>query len=228
LPPGVLSGFPTAARTLRKHRADLPSVDTITISGIFALSTVRTSIAEAEKSFSCFGDLYRAEGRSMPSIQDLVRCFRGLQNTKAAMFAGMRDYAPVIRQVMAMGYQDRELRSVLALDSDLPVGLGLAKLSFTLALLGQDTICLDGRLLGALFKSTDRKDFERATGKRKGRVPEKALLTYEAAEDAFLEGNRFYDPRDPLGRARAQWQSWESVGKRGAEHGVWLDLLPVS
>jgi len=227
LPEGELSGFPTAARTMRKHREQVPSLDTIRVSALFAVSTIRTSIEQAELAFECFGGFYRKHGRQMPTVQEIKTCFRGLQNSKARMFSEVADYASVIRQVLETGYQDREARSVLALDTNLPVGLGLTKLSFTLALLGHDCICLDGRLLGVLFpRKIDRVKFEDVIGKERGRVSERALLAYEKAEDTFLAGNPHYDPNDPLGRARAQWTSWEAVGGKGAEHRVWLDLLP--
>lgn len=225
LPDGVLSGFPVAARTIRKLRGEVPSVDTITVSALFAVSTVRTSIEQAEMSYDCFGKLYNARSRTMPPVADLRQCFRGLQNTKSRMFSGVAGYASEIRQAIVAGYQDRELRSVLALDTDLPDGLGLAKLSFTLALLGHDTICLDGRLLGTMFSRAQRTAFEGAIGKERGRISTRALQTYEAAEDAFLSGNPHFDPNDPIGRARAQWTSWEAVGGKGASHSVWLKML---
>jgi hypothetical protein len=88
----------------------------------------------------------------------------------------------------------------------------LSKLSFTLALLGQDT-CLPRCALGVMFPRTvDRAHFERLTKKRSGRISEKALAAYEAAEDAFLSGLR---------------GGGESVGGKGAEHRVWLNLLPA-
>ena len=227
LPPGVLSGFPVASRTIRKLREEIPSLDTILVSAIFAVSTVRTRIEEAEVAYRCFGELYKARSRTMPPVSELRACFRGLQNSKSAMFSDVAAYTPTIRQGMELGYRDRELRSLLALDTSLPKGLGLAKLSFTLALLGHDCICLDARLLNVIFpKKKDRDWFLGQIGKEGGRVSERALLTYESAEDTFLSGNPHYDRSDPLGRARAQWQSWESVGRKGATHQVWMDLLP--
>lgn len=155
LPEGEVSGFPVASRTLRKHRGEVPSVDAIRVSALFAVSTVRTSIEEAERSYDCFGELYRGRHRTMPPVQEIAGCFRGLQNSKSRMFSDVAEYASTIQQGIKMGYKDRELRSLLALDSELPNGLGLAKLSFTLALLGHDCICLDGRLLGTMFTKSD-------------------------------------------------------------------------
>lgn len=227
LPEGALSGFPVAEPHLRRHRMRPPTIDAIRVSGLFAVSTVRTRIELAETQFDCFGQLYRAQGRQMPDLRKLRDCFVGLQNSKTAVFAAVAAYAPTIHAAIRDGLRDRALRRHLALSAPPPDGLGLAKLSFTLALLGQDTICLDARLLGRMFpRATDRVHFEKQISKREGRITEKALATYEAAEDAFLEGNRFYDPKDPIGRARAQWMSWEGVGQKGATHRVWLNLLP--
>jgi hypothetical protein len=228
LPPDMLSGFPIAEPYLRRHRMKPPTIDAIRVSGLFAVSTVRTRIEQAETQFDCFGQLYRAQGRQMPDLVKLRDCFVGLQNSKTAVFAAVAAYAATIHEALKSGLRDRALRRHLALEAPPPDGLGLAKLSFTLALLGQDTICLDARLLGRMFpRASDRMHFEKQISKREGRITEKALATYEAAEDAFLEGNRFYNPKDPIGRARAQWMSWEGVGQKGATHRVWLNLLPT-
>lgn len=229
LPKGAVSGFPVAERTIRRHRMYVPNTDTIRVSALFAVSTVRTRIEQAEETFQCFGELYRQSGRQMPDLVRLRDCFVGLQNTKTAVFAAVAKYADTMRQAMASGYRDRELRRVLATESEVPEGLGLAKLSFTLALLGQDTVCLDARLLNVMFpRVMDRQRFEKAIAKYKGRITPKALTAYEEAEDAFLAENPHYDATDPIGRARAQWMSWEGVGGKGAEHRVWLNLLPIT
>ena len=219
-----LSGFPSA--TLLRHRAQVPSVDTIRLSGLFAVSTVRTSIEQAEKSFNCFVELYQARGRELPDIADIRNCFRGLQNTKSRMFYEVAEYAPVIQDAIVAGLRDRELRRFLVRETDLPVGLGVTKMSFTLALLGHDCVCLDARLLGRMFGSHgEALGIEKGWEKRGSHVSELALRRYEKAEDAFLAKNPFYDPADPIGRARAQWMSWESVGKQAATHSVWLNVV---
>jgi hypothetical protein len=229
LPPDAVSGFPVAESVIRRHRMRTPSEDSIRVSSLFAVSTVRVSIEQAEKQFDCFGELYRARGRQMPDAGKLRDCFVGLQNTKTRVFTEVAAYASTIHKAIADGYRDRELRSYLAMETQLPEGLALAKLSFTLALLGQDTICLDARLLGVLFpRPVDRAHFEKRISKQRGRIAAKAIDLYEAAEDAFLDGNPYYRAGDPIGRARAQWMSWEGVGGKGAEHRVWLNLLPAS
>lgn len=226
LPKGVLSGYPTAAKVIRQFRENPPSVDSVRVSALFAVSTVRTSIEEAEESFLCFADLYAQHERQMPSTREIRACFRGLYDQKSEMFARVGEYAPVIQRAIQSGMKDLELRRFLALETDLPAGLGLAKLSFTLALLGHDLICLDGRLLGTMFPDPDRREqIERSYGKKQGALSELALQRYEGLESAFLRGNKHYNARDPLGRARAQWLAWEAVGGAGASHSVWLDVV---
>src|ERR1700675_832469 len=99
-------------------------------------------------------------------------------------------------------------------------------MSFTLALLRHDCICLDTRLMTKMV-GVDADTTERGWGKDGDHVSELSLKRYEAVEDAFLEGNRYYTPGDPLGRARAQGASWESVGAQGATHRAWLNVVSV-
>ena len=63
------------------------------------------------------------------------------------MFSEVAAYAPVIQQAIKSGLRHRDLRRHLVRETDLPTGLGVTKVSFTLALLGHDCVCLDGRLL---------------------------------------------------------------------------------
>jgi len=219
-----MTGFPE--NTLLRHRAQVPSVDTVRLSGLFAVSTVRTSIEQAEKSFNCFVELYEGRGRELPDIASIRGCFRGLQNTKSRMFHEVASYAPVIREGIARGLKDRELRKWLVRETDLPAGLGVTKMSFTLALLGHDCVCLDARLLVRMFGSREKAtEVESGWGKSGSRVSELSLRRYEKVEEAFLKGNPFYQPTDPIGRARAQWMSWESVGGQAATHSVWLKVV---
>ena len=170
--------------------------------------------------------LYEARGRELPDIADIRNCFRGLQNTKSRMFHEVAEYAPVIQDAIVAGLRDRELRRFLVRETSLPAGLGVAKTSFTLALLGHDCVCLDARILGRIFGSVKKGvEVEGGWGKTGKRVSELSLRRYEQVEDAFLAQNPFYDPGDPIGRARAQWMSWESVGKQAATHSVWLNVV---
>lgn len=230
LPAGMVSGYPIARPTLQAFRQTVPSEDVVRLSALFAVSTIRVRIEAAEESFECFAERYEsARGRaSFPSIEQIRACFGTLKNTKARQFSEVSAYAPVIHSALRQGMRDRQLRHHLAVQTDLPVGLGLAKLSFTLLLLGQDIMCLDTRILSRMFGSVQKaEDVEKGWEKRGKRVSELGLARYEAVEESFLSGNRFYDPRDPIGRARAQWMSWEPLGHPPvpATHSVWLKVV---
>lgn len=225
LPAGTVSGYPVAAKLIRKLRATVPSLEAIRKSALFALSTVRVGIEEAEESFGCFAELYDQYG-DMPDASVIVRCFNGLRNQKSRQFVEAAEYAEVIRAAIKSGLRDRELRRHLCLETKLPSGLGMAKVSFTLALLGHDTVCIDARLLNTMFPDPDkRQQFEKLLVKRKGMYSELTLARYEALERVFLEDNPHYDPSDPLGAARAQWLSWEAVGGAGATHSTWMKTI---
>lgn len=233
LPEGVLSGFPIARPQIERHRREVPSESVITLSMAFALATVQTDIGRAEKAFACYGERYLSAGTT-PTGPQILDCFvqagTGLEPTKTGILLGLKGYGAVVESAMLIGLRDRALRRHLASEATMPRGLSLAKLSFTLALLGHDCICLDARLLGRIFTKTERGAFERATRKSEsgayaGRLRPAAVDVYEEAEDAFLAGNPYYKPDDPLGRARAQWMSWESVGGEGATHATWLDVI---
>jgi hypothetical protein len=66
---------------------------------------------------------------------------------------------------------------------------------------------------------------ESGWGKSGSRVSDLSLRRYEKVEESFLSGNPFYRAGDPVGRARAQWMSWESVGGKAATHSVWLKVV---
>jgi len=227
-----VTGYP--ADTLLRHRTAVPSLDTVRLSAIFAVSTIRTSIEQAEQSFNCFVELYEERRREsgarwsgeLPDIADIRDCFRGLQNSKSRMFYEVAEYAPVIQDAITRGLHDGELRRYLVRETDLPAGLGVTKMSFTLALLGHDCACLDARLLVRMFGTRAKAtEIESGWGKTGAHVSELGLRRYEKVEEAFLAGNPFYDSSDPLGRARAQWMSWESVGGEAAKHAVWLNVV---
>ncbi len=232
-PPGIASGFPMAEAFLQQHRRYPPSPEVVLLCVAFSVSTVQTSIAAAERGFSCFSRLY-PPGGPVPDADQIRQCFlsagTGFQNNRTHQILSVGDWGVEVIAALRGGLQDRELRRFLATQTDLPKGLSLAKLSFTLALLGQDVICLDARIKGRLFSTeAEEKEFDRATDKSGRRLRNEAIDAYEATEDSFLAGNRYYRPEDPIGRARAQWMSWESVGhktKAGvvvtpATHEVW-------
>ena len=229
LPEGMVTGYAAARPVLERFRSEPPDVLAIRYSALFAVSTIRVTIEQAEKSFECFVRVADAEKkRAFPTIKSIRDCFAALRNVKARQFLGVAEYAPTIRTAMERGLRDRELRRYLAQETDLPLGLGLTKLSFTLLLLGQDCMCMDSRILQRMFGSPEAADKVMASwGKTpKGRISDLGIARYEAVEESFLTGNRFYDPHDPIGRGAAQWISWEPLAQppKPAPHTVWLKV----
>jgi hypothetical protein len=230
LPAGMVSGYVGARPVIEKLRAEIPHELAIRYSALFAVSTIRMTIERAEQSFDCFVKLADAEKkRAFPTIASIRNCFDGLRNVKARQFKGIAEYAPIMRAEMEKtGLKDRALRKHLAQNTDLPIGLGLAKLSFTLLLLGHDCMCMDTRILVRMFGTWEEAErVQSGWGKTpKGRISDLSLARYEAVEDSFLTGNRFYDPKDPIGRAAAQWLAWEPLAEPPvpAPHTVWLKV----
>jgi hypothetical protein len=217
-----LTGFTEVRPQLMKHREQTPSVETIILSTVFAGLTVHTQIATAEKSFKCVTN--RLRGGRMPTLADIDDCLvpLGLIKSRRAMYESAGTWAPLVQEAMKSGLRDRALRRHLYLTTETPHDIALAKLSFVLALLGQDVCCLDARILNRMY---EREEANRLAHEF-GRPPsERMLARYEATEDAFLDHNAFFRPSDPLGRARAQWNSWEAVGGKPANHAVWLGVV---
>jgi hypothetical protein len=219
----IVTGFPEVRSTLLRHRNQLPTLETIRLSTIFAGTTIRTSIKTAEKAFECIVDMFKAHGRQFATIDEIRGCMKplGLFEARSNMYRTAEAWAPTVLAEMKSGLQDRELRRKLFLESELPEGIGAAKLSFILALLGQNTCCLDGRLLSRMFGSDEAMKVAGTFSKK----TELSLKRYEEIEDAFLKGNPFYRPSDPIGRARSQWLSWESVGGAPTSHSAWLRVV---
>ena len=184
-------------------------------------------IDQAERGFACVARMYEKLGRGrMPTIDEIRDCIvpLGFIKQRTAMYETASAWAPVVREAMKSGMRDRELRRHLYLQTELPEGIGIAKLSFILALSGQDTICLDSRLLNRMFGDAQGKKMSSSFNAQHS---EATLRRYEEVEDAFLDGNPFYDAKDPIGRARCQWQSWEQSGSppKPASHSVWLNVV---
>jgi hypothetical protein len=223
----VVTGYTEVRAQLEKHRKQIPSAETITLSVVFSGLSIMTGIEQAEEAFACVTKLYEQLGRArLPTLAEIQHCIvpLGLIKQRSAMYETAAAWAPIVRDAMKRGLRDRELRRFLYLESELPVGIGLAKLSFVLSLCGQDCVCLDARLLGRMYGADGRRvSSSLNTQPARGSTLDK----YEAIEDAFLDGNPFYDPKDPIGRARAQWQSWEQAGKppKPAAHSVWLSVV---
>jgi len=224
-----VTGYTEVRPQLMKHRDRVPSVETIRLCSIFAISTIRVQIDVAERRFDCLKELWgdRPGAEFEPwDLEAVKSCFQGMQNGMGDTVLNVSAWAPTVHNAIGKKkLKDRALRRYLAVDSKLPHGLGMAKLSFTLALLGHDTVCLDSRLLDRMFGADGVKIAGRWDKRPDGTLSEEHLKAYEAAEDAFLKGNAFYDPQDVVGRARCQWKSWEVVGGKPAAHHSWLDVV---
>lgn len=224
-----VTGYTEVRPQLMKHRDRVPTVETIRLCSIFAISTIRVQIDVAERRFDCLKELWGDHPGSEFEPWDLEAvksCFQGMQNGMGDTVLNVSAWAPTVHNAIGKKkLKDRALRRYLAVENKLPHGLGLAKVSFTLALLGMDTICLDSRLLDRMFGADGVKVANRWAKRPDGTISEEHLKAYEAVEDAFLKGNKFYDPTDVVGRARAQWLGWESCGGRPATHSVWLEVV---
>jgi hypothetical protein len=224
-----VTGYTEVRPQLMKHRDRVPSVETIRLCSIFAISTIRVQIDVAERRFDCLKELWgdRPGSEFEPwDLEAVKSCFQGMQNGMGDTVLNVSAWAPTVHNAIGKKkLKDRELRRYLAVENKLPHGLGLAKVSFTLALLGMDTICLDSRLLDRMFGADGIKVANRWAKRPDGTISEDHLKEYEAVEDAFVKRNTFYDPKDVVGRARCQWQSWEVVGGKPAAHHSWLHVV---
>ncbi len=217
-----VSGFDAVRSQLIAHREHTPSIETIRLTTIFAGLTVGVGIAQAEQGFQCLVDLF-AHGE--PPIGKVRGCIwsLGYHQIRERLYSEVPRWAPLVRDALARGLRDRELREHLFLHTETPAGISLAKLSFVLALLGQNLVCLDVRILDRMFGPHMASRY----GGTWDTPTQLSLARYERVEDAFLRFNPFYRPSDPIGRARAQWLSWESAGKpaRVETHAVWLNVV---
>jgi hypothetical protein len=224
-PEGFVSGYVQVRPVIEAFRNQVPQLDAIRHSAVFAGMTVRTGIETAERAYECIVELYEQTG-GFPAVEEIRSCIHqlGFPTMREPMYRQIQAWSVVCQNAIRRGLRDRDLRRYLFLQTAMPKGLSLAKLSFTLALLGHNLVCLDARIIGRMKIKEDWSH---------GRNTELNLARYERAEDAFLKGNPNYDPADPLGAARAQWLSWEISPVRGSakptSHSVWLNVAaPLS
>lgn len=218
-PTSFVSGYDRyAAKAVRVWRGHYVGMQPLLAAGCFALSTIRTNIVTALKLFELLTPHVVED--ELPSNQELVRIVAasgaGLGSPKTGRprwYAEYEIYRESIFFAMR-SFTDNELRRTLSVDTAMPRGLGLAKLSFLLAIVGQDLGCLDARILNwAMAPKSAQRFQKRITKKANGKV---ALAGYQAYRDMELrllqDESPFYDPDDPVGLARSQWMLWESLG----------------
>lgn len=236
LRPGAISGYPVARQLMQRHRnMNPPTLRSVFASFFFAKITIQTITPAAEKQFSKVGEtllqmmLKPAGTYSYEDFKKAVEDARvGLTETRAQTAADLPRYAPLLIDMIRRGMKDRELRREAATTIGTPSGIGLAKLSFSLALLGHDCICFDGQLLNYIVKDAEQlKWFEKKTSKNNTTklFSQEGVTVYEQLEDAFCKSNSsFYDASDPIGRARTQWTTWESVASGPSSHLPWIKI----
>lgn len=187
--------------------------------GIFALSSIQTNIKSALRLFEGLGP-YVLEDK-LPSRADLKRVVEasgaGLTSSRPVWFQEYERYRFIIADLIDEGLRDNRLRMMLATQHPMPKGLGLAKLSFTLALVGNDCGCLDARILEWAFSPKVRERFSKAMGRKKRdkTFGDINYQRYRSAELKILQDTPFYDSENPVGLARAQWMLWEYLGPEG-------------
>lgn len=218
-----VTGFDEVRAQLVRHRAELPTVETIRLTAIFAGMTVGVGIAQAEKGFRCLVDLFKHGEPPIEKVRDCIWSL-GYHQIRERLYNEAPRWAPECQAAIKSGLKDRALRKHLFMHTELPAGISLAKLSFVLALLGHDLVCLDVRILDRMFGARAASRYSQAWAAHRSEL---SLARYERVEDAFLRGNPFYRPGDPIGRARAQWMSWESAGApaRVETHSTWLNVV---
>jgi hypothetical protein len=199
------------------------SEQVILAAGVFSLASVRQGIKDTLRLTTALMP-YLIDGK-LPSRQKLVAICTtessGLQESRPDWFLAFEAFVPQIEaRLREGGLRDDELRRALSVDTPLPRGMSLAKLSFTLALVGNNCGCLDARVLQWAYGSPAKADEVSSylTAKTQaGTVSKERYARYREAERKILTATPYYDPQDPVGLARAQWMLWEQMGKAGPE-----------
>lgn len=241
-----VSGYPHAWEYIQRWRELVaPDWRTIALIAIFARSSIRRKIEEAERLYRVFAPTLRdalLAGRT-PTRKQMVR-YKGLKGTRTASStaAGLDDarsfediiqWSPWVAEEMRHSDDfSTAFRDKIAIEW-LPWGLGMAKLSFTMSLAGRDASCLDTRMLEYFFgdDATARSQFERAVASRSGAkgargVVRSAVQTYVALEKQ-LSRTPYFDADWPMPYARAQWMLWETLGRTAgtADHSALWEVI---
>jgi hypothetical protein len=223
------SGYPIAWEYIRRWREGV-AVDwrTVALSAIFARNSIQRSIEEAEMLFRIFGPTIRdALVRGKPPTAKQLQRFKGIANTRAVRrlqkgkrkgeyswddipaYVSIFEWAPwVAEQANASPSYDRSFRDMVAIEW-LPRGIGLAKLSFTMMLMGRDAACLDTRMQRYFFGQYDEQEEDASFD-----VAELDALAKQEEEE-FYKGVRAKEPE------RARWMDKTKArstakGARGA------------
>jgi len=233
------SGYDMARRRLEYLRNEHLTVTTLRGAAIFSALSARLGNGLCERSFyEMWPYIQSGEIIDMPhqEVVDLIPPQKpGRESFVRLTIPSLWRWCEEIEPVINSGLRDRPLRRTLALEVGVARGLGLAKLSFFLEILGNDVGCLDSHMLAVMAGSV--KEGNRVassfTGRRKPRgwtseflpMSEAALKRYEKWERKLCAGNPYYDPRDEMKIARCQWMSWEHIRRESTEHDSVLATL---
>ena len=217
---GVVTGYTAyandAARFWREHGV---GAQPILAAGVFALASIQTPIDNTLK-LTAMLTPYLVDGK-LPSKRKLhticTQAGVGLQNSRPDWFEAFEQYVPEIESRAGTKFDDA-LRKDLCLNTSLPKGLSITKLSFVLALIGNDCGCLDARILGWAYGDESTKAAAYLSSKSRGLITPARYRKYRDAEVGILRRTPYFNPEDPLGLARAQWMLWEQLGEGGPEY----------
>lgn len=221
IPQTFITGYDTYAAPMARYWRDHGvGAQPLLAAGVFALSSIQTPIVTALRLFSMLTP-YVVDDQlpSVTRLRDIVRdAGAGLDSPttgRPRWYVEYDGYRAALAAAIDMGLRDDALRRAMSVETALPRGLGLAKLSFTLALVGNNLGCLDARILNWAFTKASADRFNRVAGRKRndGTMSPKSYDAYRRAELRILERDSpFFDAHDPVGLARSQWMLWESLG----------------
>jgi hypothetical protein len=217
---GVVTGYTAYANESalfwRQHGAN---AQTILTAGVFALASVQTPI-DRTLQLTAMLMPYLVEGK-LPARRRLrTICEKagvGLQNSRPDWFQAFEKYVDDI-EARSGDLLDDDFRKDLCENTVLPKGLSITKLSFVLALIGNNCGCLDARILNWAYGDDSSKVAKDIASKTRGHVSPARYQKYRDAEVSILSQTPYFNPEDPVGLARAQWMLWEQLGEGGAEY----------
>lgn len=216
VPTSFVTGYERYSRDLALYwREHGVGTQPLLAAGVFSLSSIQTPITSALRLFAMLTP--HVIDDQLPAAATLRRIVQrsraGFHNSRTRWYESFASWRHRVVRAIDDGLQDDPLRRELT-RRDLPEGLGLAKLSFTLALVGQNLGCLDARILTWAFGAKRSKTFTGKMSKtRSGGYSPAVYNAYRRAErDILMRDSPFYDPDDPVALARSQWMLWESLG----------------
>jgi hypothetical protein len=218
---GFVTGYPIAYERVRFWREGVvPDWRTISLIMAFCIATAGTRTTSAHKYYAVFAPVLRDlfERGVEPTREEILRLpgFRslGLSGIRSRGVVDLPEYSTwLVEQMEESTDYTRRFRNNMAREP-VPAGLGLAKLTFSLALLGRDGACLDRRILyhwlGKEQGIKTREQFESKTAE--GSFSPLTLGRYNKLEER-LRGGKWWDAGWPMPYAKAQWMMWESLGR---------------